>query len=59
MQILLLLKALKNRFSKLKNPFGKREVIVEYSRHDICGVTPQKYYIQKKLLVDGSPRIKE
>lgn len=24
MQILLLLKALKNRFSKLKNPFGKR-----------------------------------
>jgi hypothetical protein len=32
---------------------------VEYSRHDICGITPQKYYIQKQLLVEGSPKIRE
>lgn len=53
-----MLKALKDRFIKLKNPFQRREIIVEYARTDILGIQEENYSLQKKLLLDSTPKVK-
>jgi len=56
---LTVLKALKNRFNKNPNSLKRREIIVEYSRCDICGIKEENYVVQKKLFFDAGDRVRE
>lgn len=58
-EICTLLKALKNRYNKNSNPTKRREIIIEYSRGDLCGIKEENYIVQKRLFFDGSDRIRE
>jgi hypothetical protein len=54
----MVLRALKYRFTKKCEPSQRREIIIEYSRGDVCGVNEENYIIQKKLMFDGGEKIK-
>jgi hypothetical protein len=54
----MILKALKFRFTRKSEPIQRREIMIEYSRGDICGVNEENYIVQKRLLFDGGERIK-
>jgi hypothetical protein len=54
----MILKALKKRLIKKSESAQRREIIIEYSRVDVCGVNEENYIIQKKLLFDGGDRVK-
>lgn len=54
----MVLKALKHRFTRKVELLQRKEIMVEYSRADICGVNEENYIVQKKLLFDGGERIK-
>ena len=58
-EICIVLKALRVRFTKKVRTLQRRETIIEYSRGDLCGINEENYVIQKKLLFDGGERIKE
>lgn len=57
-EICLVLRALKQRFTRRSGMAQRREIIIEYSRADVFGVNEENYIIQKKLLFDGGERIK-
>src|SRR5690606_33031587 len=58
-EVCLVLQALRWRFTKLPNPYARREVIVSYSMADICGVTKENWKIQEKLLFKSTIRVRE
>jgi hypothetical protein len=58
-EILTVLKALRNRYNKNSNSLKRREIIIEYSRGDVCGVNEENYAVQKRLFFDGDERIRE
>jgi hypothetical protein len=53
------LKALKDRLNKSSTNAKRKEIIIEYSRGDVCGVNEENYMVQKRLLFDGSERVRE
>jgi len=57
-EICLILRALKQRFTRRGEPAQRREVIVEYSRADVFGVSEENYLVQKRLLFDAGERVK-
>ena len=58
LEVCMVLKALKHRFTRKVELLQRKEIMVEYSRGDICGVNEENYIVQKKLLFDGGERIK-
>ena len=52
------LKALRFRVKRKLEAAQRREVIVEYSRGDVGGVSEENYTVRKRLLFDGSQRIR-
>jgi hypothetical protein len=54
----MVLRALKYRFTRKTEAVQRREIIIEYSRGDICGINEENYIVQKKLLFDGGEKIK-
>jgi hypothetical protein len=57
-EICMVLRALKQRFTRKGEAAQRREIIIEYSRADVCGVNEENYIIQKKLLFDGGDKVK-
>jgi hypothetical protein len=58
LEICMVLRALKYRFTRKTEAVQRREIIIEYSRGDICGINEENYIVQKKLLFDGGEKIK-
>jgi hypothetical protein len=57
-EICKVLRALKQRFTRRSEAAQRREVVIEYSRADVCGMNEENYIVQKKLLFDGGEKIK-
>lgn len=58
LEICMVLRALKDRLASLKSVLQRREIIIEYVRHDVCGLSEENANIGKGLL-NGNARVRE